>query len=265
MGDVSRTLQQVGNASIFGQGGGSFLGQAGSFLGMGGADAVNTQGFAPSGQEMAFTNALMGQYMGTGGPSAAALQMQQGLGMANNNAMALAASQRGINPALAAMQAQKAQAMNDQNVTAQSGIMRAQEQMNAANTLGGMYSSQRQSAGEGNKLSEAANQASYKRKNDMLSSVGAAFGMAEGGMAGAPPQVAKLMEKFGGGGEDPFAQFLSLDSGGKVPGHAPAPGDSSQNDVVPAMLSPGEMVVPRSVVSQGPEAIAHFARTLMGC
>lgn len=39
---------------------------------------------------------------------------------------------------------------------------------------------------------------------------------------------------------------LGMAKGGVVPGAAPYPGDDSRNDQVPAMLSPGEAVVPRS-------------------
>ena len=46
--------------------------------------------------------------------------------------------------------------------------------------------------------------------------------------------------------------------GGKVPGKAPVFGDDERNDVVPAMLSPGEIVLPRSVLS-GPDAPARAA------
>lgn len=41
-------------------------------------------------------------------------------------------------------------------------------------------------------------------------------------------------------------------SGGKVDGQASVPGDSPANDTVPAMLSPGEVVLPRTV-AQNPE------------
>lgn len=46
-------------------------------------------------------------------------------------------------------------------------------------------------------------------------------------------------------------------SGGQVPGMAPVPGDSPKNDIVPAKLSPGEVVLPRSVVGH-PENIPNF-------
>lgn len=49
--------------------------------------------------------------------------------------------------------------------------------------------------------------------------------------------------------------------GGKIPGHAPVAGDSKLNDLVPAKLSPGEVVVPRSLAQQGShDAISHFVK-----
>lgn len=41
-------------------------------------------------------------------------------------------------------------------------------------------------------------------------------------------------------------------SGGVIPGKAHVPGDSPKNDTVPIRVSPGEAVVPRSVVQQNP-------------
>lgn len=49
-------------------------------------------------------------------------------------------------------------------------------------------------------------------------------------------------------------------SGGEVPGQAPVKGDSFKNDKVPAMLSPGEVVIPRSVIEQGAVAAGYFAK-----
>lgn len=54
-----------------------------------------------------------------------------------------------------------------------------------------------------------------------------------------------------GGWENAFSR------GGVVPGRAPMPGDHPQNDVVPARLSPGEVVVPRSAASN-PLRLADF-------
>ena len=48
--------------------------------------------------------------------------------------------------------------------------------------------------------------------------------------------------------------------GGKVPGKAKVAGDSPTNDVVPAKLSPGEIVIPRTVVAGGPQAVMKFVQ-----
>ena len=56
--------------------------------------------------------------------------------------------------------------------------------------------------------------------------------------------------------------FAGFSDGGMVPGQAPVPGDSAQNDTVPAALSPGEMVMPRSV-TQDPNKQAQL-NALMG-
>ncbi len=49
------------------------------------------------------------------------------------------------------------------------------------------------------------------------------------------------------GGQIPFSQAL-LD-GGSVPGKAKVQGDSKDNDTQPTMLSPGEVVIPRSIMN----------------
>jgi hypothetical protein len=50
-------------------------------------------------------------------------------------------------------------------------------------------------------------------------------------------------------------------SGGPIPGKAKVSGDSERNDTVPAMLSPGEIVVPRSK-AQDPNMAAQFAHAI---
>lgn len=52
---------------------------------------------------------------------------------------------------------------------------------------------------------------------------------------------------------------ICMKLGGHVGGEANVPGDSEANDTVPAMLSPGELVIPRSVPKTG-EAMEEFAR-----
>lgn len=53
--------------------------------------------------------------------------------------------------------------------------------------------------------------------------------------------------------------------GGEVPGEAEVQGDSPENDTVPAMLSPGEVVLPRSVVNDGsPDKVMSFLSRMRG-
>ena len=52
---------------------------------------------------------------------------------------------------------------------------------------------------------------------------------------------------------------ICMKLGGHVGGDAHVEGDSEQNDTVPAMLSPGELVIPRSVPKDGPH-MEEFAR-----
>lgn len=65
----------------------------------------------------------------------------------------------------------------------------------------------------------------------------------------------KNLFSFDGGGRGAVEKFLGFDfpwlafaEGGVVPGRATVIGDSSRNDTVPALLSPGEVVIPRSKV-----------------
>ena len=48
--------------------------------------------------------------------------------------------------------------------------------------------------------------------------------------------------------------------GGEVPGEAGFYGDSPMNDTVDARLSPGEVVVPRSMTDERPEQIGEFVQ-----
>lgn len=75
-------------------------------------------------------------------------------------------------------------------------------------------------------------------------------------MAGGP------MDALGGaGGAEGLmaaAPMMVANKGAVVPGQAKVNGDSEKNDTVPALLSPGEVVVPRTVVAKGSKAVAKF-------
>lgn len=52
-------------------------------------------------------------------------------------------------------------------------------------------------------------------------------------------------------------------TGGMVPGEANTPGDSKENDKVLGLLSPGEIVIPRTVVDHGPDAAYGFLHAIL--
>lgn len=75
---------------------------------------------------------------------------------------------------------------------------------------------------------------------------------------------ALAMPAFGAmsqGGQISFNQMLA---GGSVPGKAEVEGDSEKNDTEPTLLSPGEIVLPRSIAQHpdAPEKAAEFIRHL---
>jgi hypothetical protein len=104
---------------------------------------------------------------------------------------------------------------------------------------------------------------------------GLAKGLAQPKAAAAPqfdpfnspgaPMVSQLQEGNAPAGYQTISPNI-FESGGPVPGQAKVAGDSGKNDTVPAMLSPGEIVLPRSVTQGGNvEAKAvEFLRHLRG-
>lgn len=101
----------------------------------------------------------------------------------------------------------------------------------------------------------AAAQADQARTDRILGGVSQAAG-AYGARANTTPTP----KPIGDGLMDvPFAE------GGVVPGKARRPGDSPENDTVPAALSPGEIVLPRSITRhRNAPAMAHaFVQALM--
>jgi hypothetical protein len=62
-----------------------------------------------------------------------------------------------------------------------------------------------------------------------------------------------------GGAVDSHDHAICMKLGGHIAGQANVPGDSEQNDTVPAMLSPGELVIPRSVPKDG-KHMEEFAK-----
>lgn len=266
-----------------------------------------------------YINMLRGQVAGTGAPSVAQMLLEQQTQRNAQGAASAIASQRGMNPALAAKLALDQAAGQNQQSAGQAAILRSQEQLQAQGLLGqalGQQGSQNnvllnttggldanlqglgaQVAGQNAQLALGADQinAGVAGQNagtagalvgGLIAGAGAAGPMGSiktpggastgGSAAGAGDYGGGAAATYGGGGgimggTDASASFglgegadaaaLALSRGGKVPGRAVVPGNSPKNDTVQGVLSPGEVVLPRTVAND-PDRAAAFVRAI---
>lgn len=110
-----------------------------------------------------------------------------------------------------------------------------------------------------NSGSEASNRDITKNANK-----GNIFGGALSGAAAGAPLGPWGMA--GGAAIGVLSQQQKMYDGGQVPGQAQVPGDHPANDTVPTLLSPGEVVVPRTVAQNipGSDPVEAIARMLSG-
>lgn len=111
------------------------------------AQAQQAISFAQQGavaqQQTSLASALEAQANGTGGPSIAELQLRQGTDRTAAQAQGLIASQRGINPGMAAKLGAGAAANANQQAAGQAAVLRAQEQQAARAQLAQVLAGQR--------------------------------------------------------------------------------------------------------------------------
>ena len=134
--------------------------------------------------------------------------------------------------------------------TAGAGQARLAAQEQALGALG-----RQQAAQAGVEAQTAASQG--KIMGGILSGVGSVLGASEGGLM--PDDLQQM-----GNGHDLVSLLFSpsaMAHGAKVPGKAKVDGDSEKNDTVPALLSPGEIVVPRTA-AKDPDKAAAFAKSV---
>lgn len=216
------------------------------------ARAASIQASRTGDEQTRLAQMLQAQALGQG-PSLAQLQLQQAT-QANAAAGAGAiASQRGLNPALAARLISQQQAAGNQQAAGQAAQLRMQEQLGAQNQLAQALSAQRQGdvsqlAANSGLLGQAGgleNQASLGASN-----INAGVSQQNTAVQQADAQAnADRGSKMAGGLLGGVASVLTAGAahGALVGGKASRPGDNSENDTVPAMLSPGEIVIPRSI------------------
>lgn len=243
----------------------------------------------------------LGQMAQGQGPSAAQAMLEQQRGQLSSSLASLLASQRGAsqNVGLVGRTAARAGAEAGANLASQAATLRMQEQLQAISQaqnlaaqrveqqrLGTAQYGQAALQGQQQLLAAQAQQEAQRTAmaqqqeatrgqiiGGLISGVGAATGALAGGgkEKGGGSMSPPVMVSEGGmipENEPKDIISLLLESqpsgmahGSKVPGKAKVDGDSEKNDTVPALLSPGEIVVPRSA-AKDPDKAAAFAKSV---
>lgn len=196
-------------------------------------------------------NALLAQSQGFG-PNLGQMQLQNATGQNIKQNAGFIASQKGINPALAARLGAQSAAQMNQQAAGQSAMLSAQQQMANQQQLAGLYGQEGQQQLQNQGIlqqSQAAQNAALTQgqlgtmsiNSGVAAQNAGANQQTAGGILNSAGGALGLGKNFAHGGE-----VYNFDFGGEVPGQASVEGDSLTNDKVPAMLSPGEIVIPRS-------------------
>jgi hypothetical protein len=131
----------------------------------------------------------------------------------------------------------------DQRAAGQANILREQSKLSAQDQLDQLISGQ--GAQDIGQATAAANAGSGLRQTNLL----------------LKQQATKNAGQYASGVGQGVSAGAGLSKGGEVPGKPKVFGDDEANDIVSAKLSPGEVVLPRSI-AHDPEAAAEFVRTL---
>lgn len=254
MGFVGNAIQGVGSsivAPIMG-GAGSLVGSAVNPLTNAITQKNNFQAVLPEdvvNQQKDLAAMLLAQAQGKG-PSVAQQQYKNNLNQVAAQQAGAIASQKGISPALQARMIANQAAAAQMQGAGQAAALRASEQLGAQSQL-----ANQQSQLVGQSLQAQGINAGISKENTAAQNQ-----MTLGALQGASAAMGKPSadKKFDGGY---ITLADALRQGGKVPGKPKFPGDNAGNDTVHAMLSPGEIVIPRSL-AEDPERAKKFIEEL---
>lgn len=215
------------------------------------------------------------------GPNPAVLQAQRAGDQAIKQNQGFVASQKGMNPALAQRLAAQNQAHMGQEIAGQSAELQARQQLAAQQQLAALLSGQSQQEVAYRQMQQqllmSRDQQNANMFGGLLNGAGAAASQyysrqpsgtnqTTGGetspTAGAKMISEPQVESSYGGGNNMTVHPYAYSQGGHVPGKAQVSGDSSKNDNVVAMLSPGEIVIPRSA-AKNPKLAKEFIDQIM--
>jgi hypothetical protein len=231
-------------------------------------------------------------------PSLAAMQYARALEQSQAAAASQLASARGLSPAMAQQLLMTQQAGARQAAAGKSAELRLQEQQMAQANLGTLLGQRRQGSLIGGQvaggLGQQAGQLGLSQQQmeqqrllaeqelrmrqqqnterGIATGVGTVGGALIGGFLGGPAGAvagASLGSRIGSGSGG-AASKSELDAltlkakGGEIKGRSKFNGDTRTNDTVPALLSPGEIVLPRSVAQSedAPEKSKKFVEAI---
>lgn len=198
--------------------------------------------------QQALAQQLQAQAMGVG-PSVGQEALKQAMNRGVKQTTAAMASQRGINPALAQRLAADIGAQGMQETAAQGAQLRAQEALAAQQGLSGLYGQMGSQA----LTSQGQMLAAQQAQNQINAGIEAQNAANIAGIAGGLMNAAGSAATMG---------MMRKAHGGKIEGQAKVKGDSYENDTVPAMLSPGEIVIPRTKAKDPTKAKAFVDEVL---
>lgn len=194
--------------------------------------------------QAALADALKKQMSGEG-PNPAQQMLNQATNRNIQQGTGMISSQKGINPALAARLSQQQSAAANQQAAGQGALMNAQQQLAAQQQLQGLYN---QMAGQNIAQQQLAEQRAARQAQNYYAAQGMNLDVAKANSAQKGTMFGGLMQ---GGGS---ALAALANQGGVVGGEANKEGDHPDNDTVPALLSPGEIVIPRSKAKDADKA-----------
>lgn len=213
------------------------------------------------GAQAALHQAQLSNAMHARGATDAALERARAAGRLNGG-RALSAQVQAQQNATNANAMAGAQAVADARNRAMNALgaqgQMAGQALNATNAMNQYNAAQRQGAAQQTIQNQAMRTRGISDANNALSD----FNM--GRVQEAKNTANGLGEGLVNAATSAFTMGLGgMADGGLIDGEAQVPGDSEKNDTVPALLSPGEMVIPRTVVQDGPEDIEEFARRIL--
>lgn len=232
--------------------GGFRRGQEAAYAGLGEAGAFGKR-------QASLADMLAAQAAGRG-PSLAQMQFARALQEAQAAAQSQLASARGLSPAQAQQLVLQQQAAARQQAAGQSAALRLQEQMAAQANLGTALAQARQGSilesSTAGQLGALAGQMGARQQELEQQRLIKEQELKREEQAALEKGISTLV----GTGASAFFKA----GGGEIKGRAKFKGDTRSNDTVPAMLSPGEIVLPRTVAQapDAPEKARDFVESL---